>query len=119
MHGHLKRWAEMDISTPVLSLKYIAKVRDYDNHPCKKFLKDQDHRSINRTSFMHSNLFQKIHLIALLCCFLFNYLLCMVLFVIELTLISINEVYIYIYISDIRENNILHSIMVVWRGGTT
>ena len=44
---------------------------------------------------MDSNLFHKIHLIALLCCFLFNYLLCMVLFVIELTWISINMIYIY------------------------
>ena len=45
----------------ILRLKYmyIAKVHDYDDHPCKRFLKDQDHRSINRTSFMDNNLFKK------------------------------------------------------------
>ena len=56
MHGHLKPWAEMDILTPVLSLKYIAK-----DHPCKKSLKGQEHCSINRTSFMDSNLFHDIN----------------------------------------------------------
>ena len=91
----LLKLKELNMHLDILCLKYIAKVRDYDDHLCKKFLKDQDHRSINRSSFMDSNLFHKIHLIALLCCFLFNYLLCMVLFVIELTWISINMIYIF------------------------
>ena len=55
----LLKLEELNIHLDILCLKYIAKVRDYDDHPCKKFLKDQDHRSINRTSFMDSNLFQK------------------------------------------------------------
>ena len=50
---------ELNIHLDILCLKYIAKVREYDDNPCKKFLKDQDHRSINITSFMDSNLFHK------------------------------------------------------------
>ena len=55
----LLKLEELNIHLDILCLKYIAKVCDYDDHPCKKFLKDQDHRSINRTPLMDSNLFHK------------------------------------------------------------
>ena len=72
----LPKLEELNIHLDVLCLKYIAKVRDYDDHPCKKFLKDQDHLSINRTSFIHSNLFHKYT--SLLCC-LFSFQFCVML----------------------------------------
>ena len=83
-----------------MHLEYIAKVRDYDDYLCKIFLKDQDHCSINRPSLWTAIFFINTpdRFVML---FSFNYLLCKVLFVIELTLISINKVYstyIYIYI---------------------
>ena len=37
----LLKLEELSIHIDILCLKYIAKVRDYDDHPCKKFLKDQ------------------------------------------------------------------------------
>ena len=33
---------ELNIYLDILCLKYIAKVRDYDDHPCKKVLKYQE-----------------------------------------------------------------------------
>ena len=44
----LLKLEELNIHLDILCLKYIAKVRDYDNHPCKKFLKDQDHYPIKQ-----------------------------------------------------------------------
>ena len=55
----LLKLEELNIHLDILCLKYIAKLCDYDDHPCQKFLKDQDHRSINRTPLMDSNLFHK------------------------------------------------------------
>ena len=69
----LLKLEELNIHLDILCLKYIAKVRDYDDHSCKKFLKDQDHHPINRTSLMDSNIFHKIHLIALLLLFSFQF----------------------------------------------
>ena len=59
----------MNMKLHKMCLKHIARVRDNDDHPFNKFLKDQDHSSINRTSFMDSNLFHK-----------YNWLLCYVVF---------------------------------------
>ena len=50
----------------ILRLNYVAKVGYYDDHPCKKFLEYQDHRSINRTTLMDNNIFHNTPLIALL-----------------------------------------------------
>ena len=44
----LLKLEELNIHLDILCLKYIAKVRDYDDHPCKKFLKDQDHYPIKQ-----------------------------------------------------------------------
>ena len=46
----LLKLEELNIHLDILCLKYILKVREYDDHPDKKFSEDQDHRSINRTS---------------------------------------------------------------------
>ena len=82
-----------------MRLEYIAKVRDYDDYPCKIFLKDQDHCSINRTLLWTAIFFINTpdRFVML---FSFNYLLCMVLLIIELSCSALIKriVHIYIYI---------------------
>ena len=55
----LLKLEELTIHLDILCFRYIAKVKEHENHPCKTFLEARNHPSINRTAFIDNDIFHK------------------------------------------------------------